>query len=260
MSAIQIHRDEIHFGASLTLRLERILRRQGGNEDTAEEPGLGFFTLHAWGEGGRGRPFLAGRRASVFVYVGRREAVRVCLTGRGWKPNAVKLGWGEVNAITGTRWWVPPSDGPRDYLVCPPEAGLSSGFVGPHDRGQFVAGQAEPGVGAGGSVKLRVAVFEPRPGIWPDVPDEDADYSDEGVVSALSRLPRRLGEAPDALPASVDSQCHAEVWDLESMLQLTIHLLHSEKRCELAGPLPASTLGRTGWPGRQPIACSAPPR
>ncbi|MCD6059593.1 MAG: integral rane protein, partial [Thermomicrobiales bacterium] len=109
----------------------------------------------------------------------QREALWIGFEAAAWKPNAVKIGVGGVNAITGVAWDDRLRASPQDYLVSPPQVwldGVNSGdgsvhqFVGiPLGMGYTLEAQVTDAESMGG---IQILVFEPRPGQFPDRPPE----------------------------------------------------------------------------------------
>jgi hypothetical protein len=104
------------------------------------------------------------------------EAMWISLSGRWWKPNAVKVGVGELNALTGKPWHEKLAGDPQDYLVCPEQEAINGFKDGEGFFCQFKttltkvlmpgATLAERRTHEG----LQIMVFEPRSGLFPDHP------------------------------------------------------------------------------------------
>ena len=82
-----------------------------------------------------------------------------------------------MNALTGAAWDERLHADPQDYLVCPPQPWLDGIKTGEGQIRQFVAMP----LGAGFTIEaqvsgeerfggIQVAVFEPKPGVFPDWP------------------------------------------------------------------------------------------
>lgn len=129
--------------------------------------GLGSFPIVAWhGDGG----------SRHLIPLREREALWIGFSGAVWKPHAVKILCGGVNAVSGRPDEADTLGEPQDYLVCPQQPWLDGFNAGggavrqlvamPLGRGYAVeAGQELPERGG-----IAFAVFEPKPGRFPDAP------------------------------------------------------------------------------------------
>jgi hypothetical protein len=87
-------------------------------------PGLGLFPVHSIEEFGDRVPESWRETGGFVIPMYQREALWLGFDGADWKPNAVKIGVGRINAITGERWREGLHDRPQDYLVTPEQPWL----------------------------------------------------------------------------------------------------------------------------------------
>jgi hypothetical protein len=119
------------------------------------------------------------RRGGVILPMYQREAMWLSFEGTYWHPTVVKVGIGGVDAISGKTWNGELSAQPQNYVVVPHQPwldGINAGkgfirqFVAmPLGMGYTVEAQLTGKEDVGG---IQIAVFEPRPGRFPDEPPE----------------------------------------------------------------------------------------
>jgi len=100
-----------------------------------------------------------------------REALWIGFSGASWKPNAVKIGVGNINAVSGKPWDQELHDDPQDYLVCPQQPWLDGINAGDGYIRQFIAMPLGSGYTVEGQLTgadefggIQILVFEPKPG------------------------------------------------------------------------------------------------
>lgn len=111
----------------------------------------------------------------------QREALWLAFGGAWWKPNAVQVGVGGVNALTGEPLAAPQSADPQNYLVCPDQPWLDGVNAGEGFVRQFVAVALGSGTTVEGSLTgtervggIQLRVYEPKAGRFPDdAPDRE---------------------------------------------------------------------------------------
>lgn len=154
----------LRFGEWLVVSFHRTLRVPGQGGPYKLPPGLGLFAIKA----------IADERFIVPVH--SREAVWIGFSAAPWKPNAVKVVAGGINAVSGL-----PDDGtallqPQNYMVCPDQPWLDGCNVGGGVVRQFVAKKLGLAYGLGATTVagerggLDILGFEPRPGLCTDTP------------------------------------------------------------------------------------------
>jgi len=159
----RVEGDRIWLGERLAVSFHRTLR--------VPDDGT-LFPLPA----GLGRFPLVEVEGELALPIHRHEAMWIGIAAAPWKPNALKVLAGGINAISGLADTGTAPGPTQDYLVCPPQPWLDGFNAGGGRIRQFQA--ARLGVGAaiealhglrerGG---LTLLAFEPKPGRFPDTP------------------------------------------------------------------------------------------
>lgn len=249
MLAVSVEADRILFGDRLSVSFHRTLRVPEDGRTYPLPAGLGRLPILRARIGGASRLLLP---------MHAREAMWIGFSGAAWKPHAVKVVAGGINAVTGT-----PEDPigdpgePQDYLVCPLQPWLDGFNAGQGEIRQFVAMPLGEGYGAGAAhglperATLGIAAFEPRPGRFPDAPPP------------ASGGPVRLSAPRAAMAVSaggtirqklyLDPHGH-DAWDAGNHGRIELTLLDSRRVAELTGepalptPVDAAAYAAAGLP------------
>ena len=127
----------------------------------------------------------------VFLPMYQREAMWLNFRGAHWRPNAIKVAVGKVNAISGERYHQRLEGTREDYVVVPPQPWLDGINAGNGFIRQFVAMPLGMGYTVEGQVTgeerhggLQIVCFDPKPGRFPDQPPPPA-----GARSRRGRSP-----------------------------------------------------------------------
>src|SRR5689334_23270192 len=99
-SPFAIEDGRILIGERFSLSPQRTLRIPEDGRTYPLPPGLGAFALRRVADYAERLP-SNWRTDGVFVPMYQREALWLGFGGAEWKPNAVKVGLGTVNAVTG---------------------------------------------------------------------------------------------------------------------------------------------------------------
>lgn len=233
MTNIQINRDEIHFAASATIHLARAIRLPAGGliQHHDDDFPFGMLPIHRLSDYADRLPIPWRNRTGVFVPLDQCEALEISITGRWWKPNAVKIGFGKTNVMTGTPWSIPLSDNPRDYLACPPVCRINGGLIRPNCRSQFTAPpEQNDNLTTNSPIgynQLHICVFEPRSGLFNDLPNPDFAWLAEEETGKAYNWPTdgHIETGDDSLSATLPPPC-AEMWELASVMQINIYLVN----------------------------------
>jgi len=158
--------DSIALSGSCRVTLHRTLRIPDDGGDYPLPPSLGAMPLH-----------VAGPRELV-VPMRRAEALWLGFGGPWWKPHAVKVGIGGIDAISGETFDPATiSADPQDYVVIPEQPWLDGINAGDGFIRQFVAVPLGEGLtvetqltGREEEGGMTIALHAPRPGLFPDEP------------------------------------------------------------------------------------------
>lgn len=177
-----------------TITFQRTLRIPDDGREYPLPPGLGEFPLRKVSDYAHRVPASWVRHSGVFLPMYQREAMWLAIGGRDWRPNAIKIAAGKINAVSGKPWdqrlagpdrsrfWsTGVGEELQDYLVCPPQPWLDGFNTGHGSIRQFVAMPLGMGYTVEGQVTgkeehggLQLMVFEPKPGRFPERPPPPA--------------------------------------------------------------------------------------
>jgi hypothetical protein len=161
-------------------------------------PGLGVFPLRRVADYADRVPESWREHGGVFLPIYQREAMWLSFSAAHWRPNAIKVAVGKVNALSGRPWSEKleaggrvRGEGAQDYMVVPDQPwldGINAGggstikqFVAmPLGMGYTVEGQVTGEETHGG---LQLCVFEPKSGCFPDTAPAPARYRRSGGVT-----------------------------------------------------------------------------
>lgn len=242
--------DRVRVGDRFALTFHRTLRIPDDGRAYPLPAGLGLFPVLRVADYRDRIPAAWGWDDGVFIPMYQREAVWLGFAAAPWKPNAVKVGAGRVNAVTGAAWDEGLRADPQDYLVCPPQPwldGVNAGggvvrqFVAvPLGRGLTVESQLAGGAEAGG---LRVLVFDPRPGRFPDAPPPRpaAAPQPQAAPPAAAGGPLGVG-AGGTMTQKIYPDPHAlDAWDPDARGGLAVYVVNSEQYQAVTGRPPPPT-------------------
>jgi hypothetical protein len=206
--SLRLEHDTIRVGDHVEITFYRTLRLPDDGKVYPLPPGLGTFPIVRV-EDYADRVPAAWREAGGFIIaMYQREALWIRFRGAVWRPNAVKVAAGGINAVTGgplteslngltgSESNSGESDGmepdgserdgatsgsDQDYLVIPRQPWLDGFKTAAGQIRQFVAMPLGMGYTAEGQLTgketeggLQFRVYEPRPGRFPDVPPRES--------------------------------------------------------------------------------------
>lgn len=168
--------DTIHVGR-LAINFQRTLRIPDDGRCYQLPPGQGAFPVRKVSDFTRRVPSAWRERGRYFIPMYQREALWISFDGARWRPNAVKVGVGGVNAISGKPWDERLRRRPQDYRVAPDQPWLDGINAGRNLVRQFVAMPLGLGFTVEGQVTgaeeeggMQITVVQPTPGRSPDRP------------------------------------------------------------------------------------------
>jgi hypothetical protein len=111
---VRYRNDRLLIGDRVSVGFQRTLRIPDDGRTYPLPPGLGLLPIHSvddyadrvsrsWRTAGR-----------YFVALYRREALWISVHGAPWKPNAVKIGIGGINAVSSRVWDEALHEDPQD--------------------------------------------------------------------------------------------------------------------------------------------------
>ena len=275
---VRVEGDTLHLGP-VAITFQRTLRIPDDGHDYPLPPGLGLFPIRRVADYAARVPDSWRRHGGVFIPMWQREALWLRFTGTHWRPNALKVSVGKVNAVSGQPWSErlqrEGRNGNQDYLVVPEQPwldGINSGdgtirqFVAmPLGMGYTVEGQVTGEERHGG---LQLCVFEPKPGRFekPKPPPPGVHYNMRagGPMNALAAcapaaaapggLEMGLGAGGSMKQAIYPDRHGVDTWDQDNHARVFVHLCNSQLWREITGeappatPVSAETYTRHGYP------------
>lgn len=272
MLDITVRHDSLVFGEGLFLNFQRTLRIPDDGKTYPLPPGLGTFPVCKVEDYKNRVPETWAEHGGVFLPMYQREALWISFLPRYWKPNAVKIAIGKVNAVSGKPWEEKLHPQEKDYLVCPPQPWLDGINAGEGYIRQFVAmplgmrytveAQVTGEEKFGG---IQIIVYEPKPGKFPDQPpelDRNVAYRmSNGVLYATAPTLAQPAGAEMGLAAGgkmkqkIYPDPHGiDTWDQEQYGRVYVHIVNSMTYREITGkeppptPISAKTYAQYGLP------------
>lgn len=257
MLKVVIASDEIRIGRRFSVNFQRTLRLPDDGGTYPLPPGLGRFPLCRVAAFPRRVPAEWRQRGGAFFPIYQREALWLAFDGAWWKPNAVQIGVGGINAVSGEPWEEGLSADPQNYLVCPEQLWLDGINAGGGVIRQFVAMP----LGTGTTVEaqltgreevggIQIRVFEPKPGRFPDRPPPRPPM----LRSALGFRSMGLGAGGRMRQKIYPDPYGLDTWDPGNFGAVFVYLVNSEQYEALTGrqspPTPVSAKAYTelGFP------------
>jgi len=244
MLNVTVEGDRVRIGERFAVSFHRTLRIPDDGRSYPLPPGLGRFPIERVADFPDGLPGSWHDHNGVIIPLYQREALWIGFDAAAWKPNAVKIGVGGVNAVTGAAWDDRLRANPQDYLVSPPQAWLDGVISGDGSVHQFVAmplgmgytleAQMTDAESIGG---IQILVFEPRPGRFPDRPPEKPP----GSPTMLHAPAMGLGAGGQISQKLYADPHGVEAWDTDNRGRVNVHLVNSDQYQALTGKSPPPT-------------------
>ena len=257
MLEITMNHDDLLFGKGFSLNFQRTLRIPDDGTTYPLPPGLGTFPVCRVEDYKERVPTAWAEHGGVFIPMYQREALWINFHPRYWKPNAVKIAIGKVNAVSGKSWDEKLHPEENDYLVCPPQPWLDGINAGEGYIRQFVAMPLGMGYTVEAQVTgeekfggIQILVYEPKPGKFPDQPPPPAlaRVSDGVFYATASVAYRAIGSAELGLAAGgkmrqkIYPDPHGiDTWDQENYGRVYVHIVNSMMYREITGKEPPPT-------------------
>lgn len=238
---------KVPMAADCSVELMRTLRVPDSDGESPLPPGLG--------------PMLAYRASAdgdFVVPMHRAEALWLSFDAPFWKPRALKVGIGGVDALSGAPFDPGTlSADPQDYLVIPEQPwldginggdGLVRQFVAvPLGEGLTIEGQLTGSEREGG---LTLSLFQPRPGRFPDEPP----FEGRTGMAACCAPAMGLGAGGHIRQEIYRDEHGFETWEPEPAATVRLELVDALAFAALTGlPMPhppadAETYTSHGFP------------
>jgi hypothetical protein len=272
MLKVSAEHDQLKFGDQhpFSLSFQRTLRIPDDGKTYPLPPGLGTFPIRRVRDFADKLPAEWAAHGGVFIPMYQREALWIRFMARHWRPNAVKIAIGKVNAISGKAWEQSLKKSEKDYLVCPPQPWLDGINAGKNSIRQFVAMPLGMGYTVEGQVTgkeefggIQIIVYEPKAGKFPDEPPKQTVQrfamamaaAPEGAV-VNKRLGGEMGMgAGGQMKQKIYPDPHGiSTWDADNYGRVYVHIVNSLLYREITGeeapntPITAKTYEQHGYP------------
>lgn len=248
--AIQEH--GIRIGPRFNVSFQRTLRIPDDGRTYPLPPGLGVFPVRPVAAFADRVPLPWRESGGAFIAMYQREALWLGFTGASWKPNAVTVAIGGINAISGQAHEDGLHDNPQDYAVVPIQPWLDGINTGRGSIRQFVAMPLGRGYTVEASLTgkerqggIQITVFEPKPGTFPDQPPPEVDLRPRRMSMAApgvcSSTRMGLGAGGEMRQKIYPDPYGIDTWDAGNTGQVTVHILNSDQYREITGEPPCPT-------------------
>jgi hypothetical protein len=265
MFEVVIEPQVIRIGQHCAVSFHRTLRLPDDGRTYPLPPGLGVFPLLRVETYADRLPPAWRERGGACIAMYQREALWLGFHGASWSPNAVKIGLGEINALSGQPFDCKLRDALQDYVIVPEQPWLDGIKTGQGVVRQFVAMP----LGLGYTVEaaltgheryggIEIAVFAAKPGRFPDTPPPAVEPGPGPMAMAGLRgsqaQPMGLGAGGVMQQRIYPDPYGLEVWDQDNYGRVTVHILNSVQYCEVTGeelpptPIDAATYTAHGLP------------
>jgi hypothetical protein len=255
MLDVQLGHNSIKIGDHFSVTFQRTLRIPDDGQDYPLPPGLGAFPIRRVEDYADNVPDQWRERGGVFIPMYQREAMWLSFSAAHWRPNAIKVAVGKINAITGQEWAETLQAKPQDYIVCPDQPWLDGindgdGFIRqfvamPLGMGYTVEGQVTGKEEFGG---IQIIVFDPRPGRFPDEPPQEERFAYPAGAMQLAAAPPPAAGAEMGLAAGgrmrqkiYPDEYGIDTWDQANFGRVYVHIVNSMMFREITGQDPPAT-------------------
>jgi len=250
---VRLEGDRIRIGDRLSITFQRTLRIPDDDQTYPLPPGLGRFPIRRAADFASKLP--EDWRDDFLIPMYQREALWIAFEGADWKPNAVKVGIGRIDALTGEPWSETLAK-PQNYLVAPDQPwidGINAGdgfirqFVAmPLGEGYTVEGQISGEERAGG---IQIIAFEPKPGRFPDkAPPRGAPSAGMALGAPMAAaMPQAMGVAAGGRMRQkiYPDKYGIDTWDPDRRASLNVRIVNTRDWLALTGepapPTPVDT-------------------
>ena len=260
MVGARIENDTLKVGDRFVVSFQRTLRIPDDGQVYPLPPGLGRFPILRVEDYQDRVPQPWRDAGGVFIPMYQREALWIAFGAASWKPNAVAVSLGGVNAVSGE-----PDEGllhtePQNYLVCPNQPWLDGINSGCGTINQFVAMPlglgytVESVMGEETKGGIQLAVFEPKPGRFPNEPPPPAPGPIR--MSSLQSMEPAMGlGAGGSIKQKIYRDPYGlEVWEQQPQGRICVHIVNSLQFEQITGrrppptPINAKSYSETGLP------------
>lgn len=247
MLKVTVEGNRVRIGERFSVSFQRTLRIPEDGKTYPLPLGLGAFPIHCVSDY-PGCP-STWRQDGLFIPMYQREALWLGFDGVGWKPNAVKIAIGKINAISARRWDEKLQRDPQDYIICPNQPWLDGINAGDGFIRQFVAMPLGFGytveaqvTGVESEGGIQILVYEPKPGKFSEQPPPPSNLGPERMSSPIGgAMEMGLGAGGKIKQKIYPDPYGFDTWDPDNYGFVFVYIVNSEQYRELTGLEPPST-------------------
>ncbi len=246
MLPVHLHTDSIIVGKHCGISFQRTLRIPDDERTYPLPPGLGRFPIQKVADYRGKVPSSWLEHGGVFIPMYQREALWLAFDGAYWRPNAIKIAAGRINAVSGTPLDMIFSKRRQDYVVVPDQPWLDGFKTGNGTIRQFIAMPLGMGytveaqlTGSEDTGGMQIVVFDPMPGRFPDRAPRRS-FREEMVCCCAS--PAMGIAAGGKINQKVYPDAYGpDTWDEGNYGRLFVHIVNSMMYREITGEEPPPT-------------------
>jgi len=238
----------IKIGERFSVSFQRTLRIPDDGKTYPLPPSLGKFPIYHVEDFQQTVPEDWVERGGVFIPMYQREALWIQFNAANWKPNAVKVGVGMINAISGKKWDQDLMDSENDYIVCPEQPWLDGINAGDGYIKQFVAMPLGMGYTVEGQVTgeekyggFQIIAYEPKPGRFPDEPPIERHLEMCDVCYSVKCVDMGLGAGGKMKQKIYPDEYGIDTWNKDNYGRIYIHIVNSMAFRDITGFEPPTT-------------------
>jgi hypothetical protein len=244
MLQVNVSNDSIRIGRHFEVSFQRTLRIPEDGREYPLPPGLGRFPIRRVADYAHRVPESWRIHGGVFIPMYQREALWLAFHAAHWRPNAVKIGIGKVNAISGKPWDQELRRQKEDYVVVPDQPWLDGINAGKGVVRQFVAMPLGMGYTVEGQLTgkeefggIQIIAYDPKPGRFPD---KEPAHERRGDVMYCLSAPCCVSEMGIAAGGRLTQKIYPdeygiETWDQENFGRVYVHIVNSMMYRQITG-------------------------
>ncbi|MEL6929049.1 MAG: hypothetical protein AAFO95_10470 [Cyanobacteria bacterium J06600_6] len=266
MLEITVQDNAIAFGDSFSLNFQRTLRIPDDGKTYPLPPGLGTFPVCRVEDHQDTVPASWLEHGGVFIPMYQREALWISFDSCAWRPNAIKVAVGKINAISGKPWHQKLEKSTKkkrrkkeyvaeaDYIVAPPQPWLDGINAGNGYIKQFVAMPLGLGYTVEGQITgkeefggIQIIVYEPKLGKFSNIKrsrgsidfmemelergSDECAFAGEMGIAAGGKMRQKIYRDPHGV----------DTWDEGNYGRVYVHIVNSLMYREITGKEPPNT-------------------
>jgi hypothetical protein len=246
---ITVRDERVHVGDRFSMSFQRTLRVPDDGKQYPLPPGLGKFPIESVDQFADRVPQAWQGENTFFIPMRQSEALWLGFDGAEWKPNAVQIGIGQINAITGAQWNERLAAAPQNYIVTPEQPWLDGIKTGTGSIRQFVAIPLGLGYTIEAQVSgkeefggIQIVVYEPKPGRFSDQAPPRPLKGSCGRPAMRMGLGMGLGAGGQVRQRIYPDSYGVDAWDRDNCGRVTVYIANSEQYRQITEREPPPTL------------------